>query len=39
MGLYDLVETPTGRLDRRRNPVADRFAEHAAADRAVSAQA
>jgi beta-glucosidase len=31
MGLYDLVETPHGHLDRRRNPVADRFAEHALA--------
>ena len=29
MGLFDLVETPGGRLDRERNPVADRFAEHA----------
>jgi beta-glucosidase/6-phospho-beta-glucosidase/beta-galactosidase len=29
MGLFDLVETPGGRLDRDRNPVADRFAEHA----------
>jgi beta-glucosidase len=29
MGLFDLVETPSGRLDRERNPVADRFAEHA----------
>jgi beta-glucosidase/6-phospho-beta-glucosidase/beta-galactosidase len=29
MGLFDLVETPNGRLDRHRNPVADRFAEHA----------
>ena len=29
MGLFDLVETPSGRLDRQRNPVADRFAEHA----------
>ncbi len=29
MGLFDLVETLTGRLDRERNPVADRFAEHA----------
>lgn len=28
MGLFDLVETPTG-LDRRRNPVADRFTAHA----------
>ncbi|MFB3978679.1 family 1 glycosylhydrolase [Microbacterium proteolyticum] len=28
MGLHDLVETPTV-LARRRNPVADRFAEHA----------
>ncbi len=27
MGLFDLMETPSGRLDRRRNPVADRFAE------------
>lgn len=25
MGLYDLVETPQGHLDRVRNPVADRF--------------
>ena len=31
MGLFDLVETPGGRLNRHRNPVADRFAEHAAA--------
>ncbi|WP_235577399.1 family 1 glycosylhydrolase [Rathayibacter sp. Leaf294] len=29
MGLHDLVETPSGRLDRRRNPVADRFLSHA----------
>ncbi|MCU1528683.1 MAG: beta-glucosidase [Frondihabitans sp.] len=29
MGLFDLVETPDGRLDRRRNPVADRFHHHA----------
>lgn len=29
MGLYDLVETPSGHLNRRRNPVADRFREHA----------
>jgi len=29
MGLYDLVESPTG-LARRRNPVADRFLAHAA---------
>jgi beta-glucosidase/6-phospho-beta-glucosidase/beta-galactosidase len=28
MGLHDLVETPTG-LERRRNPVADRFAAYA----------
>jgi len=28
MGLHDLVETETG-LARRRNPVADRFAEYA----------
>lgn len=28
MGLYDLIETPTG-LQRRRNPVADRFAAFA----------
>lgn len=39
MGLFDLVETPSGRLDRRRNPVADRFAEHATTARALSAQA
>lgn len=31
MGLFDLVETPGGHLDRRRNPVADRFQHHAAA--------
>lgn len=31
MGLYDLVESASGHLDRRRNPVADRFAEHATA--------
>jgi beta-glucosidase len=37
MGLYDLVETPSGRLDRRRNPVADRFHQHATApSRAVA---
>ncbi len=34
MGLFDLVEQPGGRLDRRRNPVADRFAEHATLVRA-----
>jgi len=31
MGLYDLVEAPGGRLERRRNPVADRFADYATA--------
>ena len=31
MGLFDLVETFDGRLDRARNPVADRFAAHARA--------
>lgn len=30
MGLYDLVEHPGGPLERRRNPVADRYALHAA---------
>jgi beta-glucosidase len=29
MGLHDLIETPSGRLDRRRNPVADSFQRHA----------
>lgn len=31
MGLYDLVETTSGHLDRRRNPLADRFLEHSTA--------
>ncbi|QOR70139.1 family 1 glycosylhydrolase [Ruania alkalisoli] len=35
MGLWDLVESEQGLL-RRRNPVADAFARHAAADRAVA---
>lgn len=29
MGLDDLVETTGGQLDRRHNPVADRFAQYA----------
>ncbi|POH62617.1 beta-glucosidase [Cryobacterium zongtaii] len=29
MGLHDLVETPSGSLARRRNPVADTFQRHA----------
>ena len=32
MGLFDLVETPTG-LERRRNAVAARFEAHARAPR------
>jgi len=31
MGLFDLVENPEGPLHRRRNPVADRFRQHATA--------
>ncbi|KJC64606.1 beta-glucosidase [Agreia bicolorata] len=31
MGLFDLVEMPDGRLIRDRNPVADRFHQHATA--------
>ncbi|KQO97491.1 family 1 glycosylhydrolase [Leifsonia sp. Leaf264] len=39
MGLYDLVESHTGQLDRRRNPVADRFQHHATAPSPVTASA
>jgi beta-glucosidase len=37
MGLHDLVETPSGRLDRVRNPAADRFQELAARSRVSGA--
>ncbi|PJJ55650.1 family 1 glycosylhydrolase [Compostimonas suwonensis] len=37
MGLWDLVETPS-RLERRRNPVADRFAHHAREARGASSE-
>ncbi|MCS5721590.1 family 1 glycosylhydrolase [Herbiconiux sp. CPCC 203407] len=36
MGLFDLVENPAGPLLRRRNPVADRFREHALAAASAS---
>ncbi|RFA18234.1 family 1 glycosylhydrolase [Subtercola boreus] len=36
MGLYDLVESPGGTLERHRNPVADRFQQHATAALAPS---
>lgn len=36
MGLFDLVESPTGRLDRVRNPVADRYRHLAAQSRVVA---
>ncbi|WP_165069207.1 family 1 glycosylhydrolase [Marisediminicola senii] len=39
MGLFDLVDSPSGHLDRRRNPVADRFLEHAAAPSRAGATA
>ena len=37
MGLHDLVETPSGALARRRNPVADSFQRHATAARQAAA--
>ncbi|BDZ48895.1 hypothetical protein GCM10025867_11360 [Frondihabitans sucicola] len=39
MGLYDLVETSGGHLDRRRTPVADRFHQHAVAGSRAEAPA
>ena len=39
MGLFDLVEEPGGHLDRRRNAVADRFAQYASSLQPTASQA